>query len=107
MSWSWRIGRIAGIDVYVHWTFFLLLGWVALAHYLAHGDPANAGRSYSINIAGGILGPLVAAYVLLPTIGTRAALLVLSVPMFLLFAWSRRPALGSVRQGDRILNFQQ
>jgi Zn-dependent protease len=38
MSWSWRIGCIAGIDVYVHFTFLLLLGWVALAHYLAHGD---------------------------------------------------------------------
>src|SRR5436190_7411434 len=38
MGWSWRIGRIAGIDVYVHFTFLLLLGWVALSHYLAHGD---------------------------------------------------------------------
>jgi Zn-dependent protease/CBS domain-containing protein len=38
MSGSWRIGRIAGIDVYVHVTFLLLLGWVALSHYLAHGD---------------------------------------------------------------------
>src|SRR5438270_9427464 len=38
MGWSWRIGRIAGIDVYVHFTFLLLLGWVALAHYLEHGD---------------------------------------------------------------------
>jgi Zn-dependent protease/predicted transcriptional regulator len=38
MSGSWRIGRIAGIDVYVHFTFLLLLGWVAISHYLAHGD---------------------------------------------------------------------
>ena len=37
MSGSWRIGRIAGIDVYVHWTFLLLLAWVAGTHYLAHG----------------------------------------------------------------------
>ena len=42
MNWSWRIGRIAGIDVYVHSTFLLLLGWVALAHYLAHGDLGEA-----------------------------------------------------------------
>src|SRR2546421_409252 len=42
MSWSWRIGRIAGIDVYIHFTFLLLLGWVALAHYLARGDPTEA-----------------------------------------------------------------
>jgi Zn-dependent protease len=44
MSWSWRIGRIAGINVYVHFTFLLLLVWVALAHYLAHGDLAEAIR---------------------------------------------------------------
>src|SRR5438105_12530864 len=42
MSWSWRIGRIAGIDVYIHFTFLLLLGWVAVTHYLAHGDVAEA-----------------------------------------------------------------
>jgi Zn-dependent protease len=41
MSWSWRLGRIAGIDVYVHATFLLLLGWEALRHYRAHGDPAE------------------------------------------------------------------
>lgn len=33
MKWSWRIGRVAGIDVYVHATFLLLLGWVALKAY--------------------------------------------------------------------------
>ena len=42
MGWSWRIGRIAGIDVYVHFTFVLLLGWVLLQHYLAHGDLTEA-----------------------------------------------------------------
>lgn len=38
MSGSWRIGRIAGIDVYVHFTFFLLLAWVVLTHYLPARD---------------------------------------------------------------------
>jgi Zn-dependent protease len=42
MSWSWRIGRIAGIDVYVHFTFLLLLGWVVLEYYLPHRDLAEA-----------------------------------------------------------------
>lgn len=30
MKWSWRIGRIVGIDVYVHATFPLLFAWIAL-----------------------------------------------------------------------------
>lgn len=34
MKYSWRIGRIAGIDVYLHVTFLILLGWVAVSHYL-------------------------------------------------------------------------
>jgi Zn-dependent protease/CBS domain-containing protein len=42
MSWSWRIGRLAGIDVYVHFTFLFLLAWVALTHYLANGDVGEA-----------------------------------------------------------------
>lgn len=33
MKWSYKIGRFAGIDVFVHTTFFLLLGWVALMHW--------------------------------------------------------------------------
>lgn len=33
MAWSWRLGRILGIDVYLHFTFILLLGWVAIIHY--------------------------------------------------------------------------
>lgn len=37
MQRSGKIGRLAGIDLYIHWSFYLLLGWVALAHLLA-GD---------------------------------------------------------------------
>ena len=33
MKSFWRIGRIAGIDVHLHFTFLILLGWVALSHY--------------------------------------------------------------------------
>jgi Zn-dependent protease/CBS domain-containing protein len=42
MGWSWRIGRIAGIDVYVHPTFLLLLLWVGLSHYFAHNSVGEA-----------------------------------------------------------------
>jgi Zn-dependent protease len=42
VSWSWRIGRVAGIDVYVHFTFSLLIAWVVLANYFDYGDLAQA-----------------------------------------------------------------
>jgi Zn-dependent protease len=35
MSWSFRIGRLFGIDVYIHATFFLLLAWIVIAQYLS------------------------------------------------------------------------
>ena len=34
--WSWRLGSIAGISIYVHATFVLLLAWIAMIH-LAEG----------------------------------------------------------------------
>lgn len=33
MKWSWKIGRFVGIDVFMHATFLLLVGWVALIHW--------------------------------------------------------------------------
>lgn len=42
MKWAWRIGRIAGIDLYVHSTFLLLLAWVAIAHYVKDHNVAEA-----------------------------------------------------------------
>jgi Zn-dependent protease len=42
MSWSWRIGRIAGIDVFIHFTFFLLLAWIAYSYYALRGSMADA-----------------------------------------------------------------
>ncbi len=39
MKWSWRIARIAGIDVHVHATFLLLLGFYGFAAYQRTGSP--------------------------------------------------------------------
>ncbi len=35
MKWSWKIARIAGIDVYLHTTFLLLLGWIGFSYWIA------------------------------------------------------------------------
>ena len=34
MKWSWKIGEVSGIGVYVHATFLILIGWVALNHWV-------------------------------------------------------------------------
>ncbi len=35
MKWSWKIARIAGIDVYIHTTFLLLIGWIGFSYWIA------------------------------------------------------------------------
>ena len=37
MRWAIRLGRIAGTEVRIHLTFFLLLAWLAVADYQAGG----------------------------------------------------------------------
>src|SRR5687768_4795880 len=41
MKWSWKIGEFAGIGVYIHVTFLLVIVWVALAHWRG-GDELSA-----------------------------------------------------------------
>lgn len=42
MKWAARIGTFAGIGVYVHATFLILVAWVALAHWQADRSVAAA-----------------------------------------------------------------
>lgn len=37
MRWSWKLGEYAGIAVYIHATFLLLIGWIALLHWIQLG----------------------------------------------------------------------
>lgn len=37
MKWSWRVGTLAGIDLKIHVTFLLILGWIGLIHWQAEG----------------------------------------------------------------------
>ncbi len=52
MKSSWRIAKVAGIDIHLHFTFLILLGWVALSHYLQHrswGD-ALSGLAFTLSL---------------------------------------------------------
>lgn len=42
MNWSFKLGRFAGIDVYIHVTFLLLLGFIGFTAYVASGTWASA-----------------------------------------------------------------
>jgi Zn-dependent protease/CBS domain-containing protein len=37
MKWAWRVGKLAGIELKIHVTFLLILGWVGLLHWRAEG----------------------------------------------------------------------
>ena len=51
MRWSWKMGRVAGIQLRVHATFLLLLAWAALVYYRAEGSAAAAARGVVFTLA--------------------------------------------------------
>ncbi len=72
---SWRVPY--GIAL-----FSALLGFLTpkLVDRFSEGDPKRAGVGYAVNVAGCILGPLVAGFGLLPYLDERYALVVLALP---------------------------
>jgi Zn-dependent protease/predicted transcriptional regulator len=42
--WAWRLGSLAGISIYLHATFVLLLAWIAVSHLSAGHGLAMAGQ---------------------------------------------------------------
>ena len=40
IKWSWKFARIAGIDIHVHLTFFLILLWIGLSVWQQTADPS-------------------------------------------------------------------
>lgn len=51
MKWSLKLGRFAGVDVFVHWTFLILLAWIFLAQIGAGQDVTAAMRGVAFVLA--------------------------------------------------------
>jgi Zn-dependent protease len=51
MKWSWKIARVAGIDLRVHATFLILLVWLALVYYREIGSVAGAANGVLFTLA--------------------------------------------------------
>lgn len=57
MKWSWKIGTLTGIELRIHVTFLLLLGWVGAAHWIAGRsvDAALNGVAFILALFGCVL----------------------------------------------------
>ena len=66
--------------------FSILLGYLTpyLVDESSQGIPKRAGDAYAINVLGCIAGPLLAAYVLLPNLGSRISLVLCALPLLAL-----------------------
>jgi predicted membrane-bound spermidine synthase len=64
--------------------FCALTGFLTpmLVDSCSSGDPDRAGTAYAVNIAGSIVGPLIASFWLLPWLGERWAIFALTIPLF-------------------------
>ena len=65
--------------------FSLMLGFITpmLVDRWSDGDPDRAGTAYATNVAGCILGPLVAGFLLLPAAGEHWAICIFAFPWLL------------------------
>ena len=83
--------RLAGIVFFCAMAGFLT---PLLVDSWSSGDPDRGGTAYAVNVAGCIAGPLVAGFWLLPWLGERRGVVVLSVPLFVIAALTalRKPS---------------
>ncbi len=81
-----------------------LLGFVTpmLVDQYSEGDPDRAGKAYAVNVVGCILGPLIGGFLLLPHLGERWWLILLSLPLFsLLYVFKPGTPESQMRYGPR------
>jgi Zn-dependent protease/CBS domain-containing protein len=51
MAWSWRIGKVAGIPIQIHWTFLILIAYVLLGQFLTGHDLWEAAEGVGFVLA--------------------------------------------------------
>lgn len=51
MNGSWKLARVAGIDIRVHWTFLLLVGWIGAEYFLDGGGMTAAAFGVALLLA--------------------------------------------------------
>jgi len=76
------IGRIPVLSIF---PLCFFLGYLTpnLIDKYSEGNPEKAGKMYAINIAGCVLGPLFASYMVLPFFGSRISIFIFALP----FLW--------------------
>ncbi|HEV2133536.1 MAG TPA: fused MFS/spermidine synthase [Terracidiphilus sp.] len=91
--------------------FCAIVGYLTplLVDCWSEGDPDKAGTAYAVNIAGCILGPLIAGFWLLPWLGERLSIGALALPLFVIAALAvfHKPieALDAKANGNAKLKF--
>lgn len=84
--------------------FSAILGFVTpmLVDRWSGGDPDQAGKAYAVNVAGCILGPLLAGFVLLPLMSERWVLFAFALP-WLMIGLVPRWSVGTERAAAQTL----
>jgi spermidine synthase len=87
--------------------FSAVLGFVTpmLVDRWSGGNPNQAGKAYAVNVAGCILGPLVAGFILLPFMSERWVLFVFALP-WLIIGVVPRWSVGAERAATQTLQLK-
>jgi spermidine synthase len=108
LPWSWRVAILGTLFSIV--PFCGCLGYLTpkLIDDYSRGGPESAGRAYAVNIVGGILGPLVAGYLLLPYLGVKQSMIIMGLPLLGFFlaylpAALKRPYYSAVTAATTIV----
>lgn len=97
-----RIGlRIWGIVLCVG-SLSYLLGYLTPKQIdeLSRGNPRIVGVAYAVNLLGCIVGPLLASYVLMPSIGSKLSIILLGLPL-IAFLFGKNNAISPYQSNNR------